>query len=260
MVAKREAGGTAVVEANAPKVAHPSVAERVAIGKEARRLVPRSSHAELTVDGTRPDPVALLERQAATRVPELVPIRYGRMLVSPFTFYRGAALVMAADLPRTPAVRACACSCCGDAHLIELRRLRARRSAGWCSTSTTSTRPLPGPVGVGRQAAGGQLRDRRARATGYSTKQRRRSRARACRRLPRRDDASSPAMTNLDVWYARLDIDELLAELRGSVSSARRASRPRRTSPRPAPATASQALAKLTEVVDGQRASSATRR
>ena len=73
-------------------VAHLSIEERRTIGKEARASAPRSSHAEFAVASDRPDPVALLERQATTRVPELVPIRYGRMLVSPFTFFRGAAL------------------------------------------------------------------------------------------------------------------------------------------------------------------------
>ncbi|MGB0096150.1 MAG: DUF2252 family protein, partial [Solirubrobacteraceae bacterium] len=78
------------------------MAERVARGKAARKEVPRASHAEFEPAPTRADPVALLERQAKTRVPELVPIRYGRMLVSPFTFYRGAALIMANDLASTP--------------------------------------------------------------------------------------------------------------------------------------------------------------
>lgn len=117
MAASRRTGGSAVLERGGPKVAHPSVAERIELGKTARRLVPRSSHAELTVDDARPDPVALLERQAATRVPELVPIRYGRMLVSPFTFYRGAALVMASDLSRTPQ-SGLRVQACGDAHLM----------------------------------------------------------------------------------------------------------------------------------------------
>ena len=84
-------------------VPHLTVAERVARGKAARAEVPRSSHAEFVPSAARPDPVALLEGQAATLVAELVPIRYGRMLVSPFTFYRGAALIMAADLVRRPA-------------------------------------------------------------------------------------------------------------------------------------------------------------
>src|ERR687887_2873369 len=84
-----------------PRVPHLSVAERVARGKAARAEAPRSSHAEFE-PSARVDPVELLERQAKTRVPELVPIRYGRMLVSPFTFFRGAAAIMAADLAATP--------------------------------------------------------------------------------------------------------------------------------------------------------------
>src|SRR6188472_4109093 len=76
-------------------VVHLSVAERAARGKAARAEVPRSSHASFEPLSTPADPIELLERQAATRVPELVPIRYGRMLVSPFSFYRGAAMIMA---------------------------------------------------------------------------------------------------------------------------------------------------------------------
>jgi hypothetical protein len=95
---------------------HLTPAERAARGKAARAEVPRSSHAGFTPSAHRLDPVALLEEQATSRVPELVPIRYGRMLVSPFTFYRGAALIMAADLASTPSsgLRA---QLCGDAHL-----------------------------------------------------------------------------------------------------------------------------------------------
>jgi Uncharacterized protein conserved in bacteria len=78
--------------------------------------VPRADHAKFEPPSSRADPVALLERQAKTRVPELVPIRYGRMLVSPFTFYRGAALLMANDLGSTPR-SGLNVQCCGDAHL-----------------------------------------------------------------------------------------------------------------------------------------------
>ncbi|MGB8876095.1 MAG: DUF2252 family protein, partial [Solirubrobacteraceae bacterium] len=97
-------------------VRHLSVAERVARGKAARSAVPRADHAKFEPAPGRADPVALLERQAQTRVPELVPIRYGRMLVSPFTFYRGAALLMANDLASTPR-SGLNVQCCGDAHL-----------------------------------------------------------------------------------------------------------------------------------------------
>src|SRR5215472_5236150 len=80
---------------------HLTSADRAALGKDARNLAPLESHAEFTPNKSR-DPVGLLEEQAKSRVPELVPIRYGRMLVSPFTYYRGAALPMAADLATTP--------------------------------------------------------------------------------------------------------------------------------------------------------------
>src|SRR5271154_1389993 len=90
-------------------------ADRVAVGKQARKQVPRSSHAEWEPFAGRPDPVELLEEQAVTRVPELVPIRYGRMSVSPFTFFRGAALLMASDLAHTPE-SGLKVQACGDAH------------------------------------------------------------------------------------------------------------------------------------------------
>jgi uncharacterized protein (DUF2252 family) len=95
---------------------HLSVAERVARGRSARGTAPRSGHGRWEPAAGRPDPIALLEEQAATRVPGLVPIRYGRMLASPFTFYRGAALIMAADLAATP-VTGVTVQLCGDAHL-----------------------------------------------------------------------------------------------------------------------------------------------
>ena len=102
--------------ASAWRRAHLTVDERVARGRAARVEVPRSAHGQWTPAPDRPDPVALLEEQAASRVPQLLPIRYGRMLVSPFTFYRGAALVMASDLAATP-VSGVTVQACGDAHL-----------------------------------------------------------------------------------------------------------------------------------------------
>src|SRR5271154_3234559 len=95
---------------------HLTVAERVARGRAARAEVPRSSHAVFEPAPDRVDPIVLLERQARPRVPELVPIRYGRMLVSPFAFYRGAAMIMASDLVATPR-SGLTVQCCGDAHL-----------------------------------------------------------------------------------------------------------------------------------------------
>ena len=91
-------------------------AERTARGKAARRAAPRSSHGSWEAAADRPDPVALLEEQAESRVPELVPIRYGRMLESPFAFFRGGASIMAADLAATPR-SGFTVQLCGDAHL-----------------------------------------------------------------------------------------------------------------------------------------------
>jgi hypothetical protein len=109
-----------------------TVAERLARGKATRAEVPRSSHAAFEPPPRRADPVKLLERQAKTRVPELVPIRYGRMLVSPFTFYRGAALIMASDLANTPR-SGLTVQCCGDAHL-STSACSPRQSGGSCLT------------------------------------------------------------------------------------------------------------------------------
>ena len=97
-------------QGSAPRVPHLSVAEREARGRNARASAPRSSHDAWVAATNRPDPIDLLEEQSVDRVQELVPIRYGRMMVSPFTFYRGAAYVMASDLatsPRSIASRIC---------------------------------------------------------------------------------------------------------------------------------------------------------
>src|SRR6516225_9930687 len=88
--------------AAAARVARPSVEERRAEGRQARDRTPPSSHSRWRPAADRPDPVALLEEQDLTREPDLVPVRHGRMMVSPFTFYRGAAKIMAADLKDTP--------------------------------------------------------------------------------------------------------------------------------------------------------------
>jgi uncharacterized protein (DUF2252 family) len=89
---------------------------RAARGRAARRMTPRSSHAEWAPPVGRADPVSVLEAQAEARVPELVPLRHERMLASPFAFYRGTAAIMAADLARTPN-SGLEVQCCGDAHL-----------------------------------------------------------------------------------------------------------------------------------------------
>ena len=113
---KLVSGATAAKSGANGKVPHLSLAERAARGKAERAEVPRSAHREWLAPAGRRDPVELLEEQAASRVPELVPIRYGRMLVSPFTFYRGAAYLMAADLAGSQRT-GLRVQLCGDAHL-----------------------------------------------------------------------------------------------------------------------------------------------
>jgi hypothetical protein len=98
------------------KIAHPSVDDRKARGLEARDRTALSGHAKWRPAADRPDPVGLLTEQDTTREPDLVPVRHGRMMVSPFTFYRGAAKIMAADLKDTP-VAGLQTQLCGDAHL-----------------------------------------------------------------------------------------------------------------------------------------------
>ena len=150
-------------------VPHLTVEERVARGKAARREVPRSSHAGFTPGANRPDPVALLEQQAVSRVPELVPIRYGRMLVSPFTFYRGAALIMASDLAGTPR-SGITTQVCGDAHLMNFGAFASpERRLEFGINDFDETCPGPWEWDVKRLAASFVIagRDR-----GFSTKER----------------------------------------------------------------------------------------
>ena len=132
--------GSSTGHQGAPRVVeHFSVAERAARGKAARAEVTRASHGDWEPGLHRPDPVELLEEQAKDRVPELVPIRYGRMLVSPFTFYRGAAYLMASDLASGPRTGLYS-QLCGDAHLSNFGGFAAPTGRS-CSASTTSTRP-----------------------------------------------------------------------------------------------------------------------
>ena len=143
------------------RVVHLSVAERVARGKAARKEVPRGAHAVYEPASGRPDPVELLQEQAKTRVPELVPIRYGRMLVSPFAFYRGAAKIMANDLATTPQ-SGLTVQCCGDAHLSNFGVFASpERQLVFDVNDFDET--LPGAVGVGCQALGGEHVGRGAR-------------------------------------------------------------------------------------------------
>jgi uncharacterized protein (DUF2252 family) len=231
----------------APKVEHFTPAERAARGKAVRAEVPRSSHAEWEPPPHRPDPVELLEEQAQTRVPELVPIRYGRMLVSPFTFFRGAAYLMASDLsggPRTGLHT----HLCGDAHLSNFGVFAApdrRLIFGLNDFDET----LPGPFewDVKRLVASFAVagRDR-----GFDDKTRMKINA-AVGRSYREAVQEFGAMRNMDVWYARVDVEDLLRDLSSRASVDQR-KRMEKNLAKTRAKDNLKAFAKLTEVVDGE--------
>jgi uncharacterized protein (DUF2252 family) len=186
------------------------VSERAAVGKAARSGAPRSSHGDWEPAGERADPLKILEEQALSRVPELVPIRYGRMAVSPFTFFRGAAAVMAADLDPTP-VSGLEVQACGDAHLTNFGAFAAPdRSLVFDLNDFDETLPGPWEWDVKRLTASFEIAGRQ---NGFDRKQRRAAVLAAAgeyRQAMRR----FAGMTNLEIWYSRLDADRLLEMLR----------------------------------------------
>ena len=174
-------------------------------GKAARKPVPRGIHGDWEPAGDREDPVAILLRQAETRVPELIPLRHARMLASPFTFYRGAAAIMAADLAPTPAsgLRA---QLCGDAHLSNFGGFAAPdRRLVFDINDFDETFPGPWEWDLKRLAASMEIagRDR-----GFSARQRREAVAAAS--LGYRNRMRELAgMGGLDLWYQRMDMEGL---------------------------------------------------
>jgi len=224
-----------------------TTAERAARGKAARAMVPRTSHAVFEPAPDRPDPVALLEEQAVTRVPELVPVRWGRMLVSPFTYYRGAALPMASDLATTPA-SGLAVQACGDAHLSNFGIFgSAERRLIFDVNDFDETLPGPWEWDVKRLAASLEVA---GRDNGFATKQRRDivTAAVASYRLAMRSFAS---MTNLDVWYAHTDVDQLRADLDTQLTASQR-KRLDQGIAKARTRDSMRAVAKLTREVDGR--------
>jgi len=193
-------------------------AERAARGKDARAAVPRDSHAEFGPGPGRPDPLGLLEEQAKSRVPELVPIRWGRMMVSPFTFYRGAALPMASDLAGTP-VSGLAVQACGDAHLSNFGIFgSAERRLVFDVNDFDETLPGPWEWDVKRLAASLEVA---GRDNGFGGKDRREIVTAAVARY-RQAMRGFAGMTNLDVWYARADLDDLRAEFESQMKKRQR--------------------------------------
>jgi uncharacterized protein (DUF2252 family) len=174
-------------------------------GRERRASVSRSSHAAWAPPADRPDPVAVLEEQARTRVPDLIPIRYGRMLASPFSYFRGAAAPMAWDLAHTPTtdIRVQAC---GDAHLLNFGMYAAPdRRLVFDVNDFDETLPAPFEWDVKRLAASFAVA---ARDHGYKDRDAHTA-ARLTVRSYRTKMASYAAMRFVDVWYSRIDIDEV---------------------------------------------------
>ncbi|MFE3764240.1 DUF2252 domain-containing protein [Streptomyces sp. NPDC059104] len=226
---------------------HATPEERAALGKEARRRSPRSGHAAYEPAPDRPDPLTILEAQSATRVPELVPIRYGRMTESPFRFYRGAAAIMASDLAGTPDSGITA-QLCGDAHLLNFRLL-ASPERGLMFDINDFDETLPGPWewDVKRLSASFVIA---ARANGFEDAERARIVGGTVRSY-REAMIRFAGMGNLDVWYTKIDD----ARLKDLVSGPRHKESRQKLDRALAKARSRDTLQvfdKLTRVVDGR--------
>lgn len=230
-----------------PGAEHLSPGERAAAGKDAREAAPRSSHAEWRAVADRPDPVELLERQAVSRVGQLVPLRYARMLASPFAFYRGAAAVMAADLSRTPC-SGFGAQLCGDAHLSNFGAFASPgRELVFDVNDFDETLRGPWEWDVMRLAASFSIA---AQANGLSERERRAVVAataaeyrQAIRRLAE--------VGNLEVWYTRMDVP-VIAERWGAAAGKREREAFQRGVAKAQAKDRMRALSKLTREVDGR--------
>jgi uncharacterized protein (DUF2252 family) len=187
---------------------HLSVEEREARGRTARISAPRSSHGTFAPTDDRPDPIALLESQAATRLPDLVPIRYGRMLASPFTFFRGAALIMAADLSTTPR-SGITVQLCGDAHLSNFGVFGTpERQMIFDINDFDETLPGPWEWDVKRLAASFEVM---GRSRGFS-KPDRRAIVMAGVQSYRERIRVAARMRTMEAWYDHLEVGQLVEE------------------------------------------------
>ncbi|HUJ67037.1 MAG TPA: DUF2252 domain-containing protein [Acidimicrobiales bacterium] len=225
-----------------------SAADQVAQGRAARARVRRRDHAIFEPAPDRPNPIDLLEQQAETRVPELVPIRYGRMLVSPFAFFRGAALVMAQDLATTPA-SGLNVQACGDAHMSNFGVFASpERHLIFDVNDFDETLPGPWEWDVKRLAASLAIagRDR-----GFSPAERRTA-VTAAAEMYRSAMRGFASMGTMDVWYAHLDVDDVMARF-GSQLTASGRKRTQEELTKARTRDSLQAFNKLTAVVDGRR-------
>ena len=221
--------------------------QHVARGRAARKNLPRSRQAELDTRD-RPDPIALLEEQARTRVASLIPIRYGRMLVSPFTFFRGAALVMASDLSRTPTsgLRA---QVCGDAHVLNFGLFGTpERELVFDLNDFDETLPGPWEWDLKRLAASLEIA---GRSNGFSKTKRRDIVLDAVDGY-HRTIVELATKGTLDVWYTHLDVEAAIAEF-SKWMTARQLALSAKTVAHAEHHDSAHAAAKLTAVVDGAR-------
>ena len=189
---------------------HLSKAERYAMGKELRKQCPRASHAGWKPPANRPDPVDLVLQAEKGRLPDLLPLRHGRMARSPFTFYRGSALTMAADLASTP-VSGIRVQCCGDAHLCNFGGFATpERRVIFAINDLDETLPAPWEWDVKRLAASfivgsrdNGLRDAVAKDIALT-----------CVRTYRESMTEFSQMRTLELWYVSLGADELVADIK----------------------------------------------
>ncbi|MGW4564422.1 DUF2252 domain-containing protein [Streptomyces sp. NPDC004561] len=223
--------------------------ERAAHGRRARARVPRASHGWFEAAAGRPDPIELLERQSASRLPELVPVRYGRMLESPFRFYRGAAAVMAADLGALPHT-GLTVQLCGDAHLLNFRLMASpERRLVFDINDFDETLAGPFEWDVKRLAASFVIA---GRANGFTAKEQDAT-VRTCVSAYRQRMREFAGMRTLDVWYAQDDTDRMRELLASSMDRTTRRRTDRATA-RARTRTHLQAFEKLTRITaEGRR-------
>jgi len=240
-------------------IEHPGVDERVARGRSARERVAPSGHAGWTAADGRPDPVTLLEAQNTTREADLVPVRHGRMMASPFTFDRGAAKIMATDLKDTPTA-GLDVQLCGDAHLSNFGVFASpERRLLFDLNDFDETLPGPFEYDVKRLAASLMIAGRNNAFSSADA----RAATRASVTAYREAMADFAAMGTLDIWYASLSEDELMAAVRQATRSPKGADKRDQAGKalaknaeknvRKAHSRDSlQALSKLAEMVDGR--------
>ncbi|MEE2060305.1 DUF2252 domain-containing protein [Rhodococcus artemisiae] len=228
-------------------IAHPTREERAERGRAARNVTPLEALAEVDTGSAR-DPIGLLELQAKSRVPDLVPVRYGRMSSSPFPFYRGAALVMADDLSRTPN-SGLHTQLCGDAHLSNFGIFATpERKLAFDVNDFDETYPGPFEWDVKRLVASLAVA---GLENGYSGKQVKRI-TRACAAEYRETMLIQAERGNLAVWYSHIEPTTELVELRNELDATMR-KRTRKMLEKSKTRDSVQALSKLTEVVNGER-------